>query len=171
MSAMIQSLTAWYAVHTKPRQEVLAYQSLAREGVATFFPKLRRRKTIRGERKLITGPLFPCYIFANFDYHTNHRLVKYASGVANIVNFGGRPALVEDTMIAAITEHAENDVVTIEPAAFAPGQVVEIKSGPLMGLQGIFERELPDRDRVVILLDVLARGARVQVSRDELEMV
>jgi transcriptional antiterminator RfaH len=161
----------WYAVHTKPRQEPLAQTSLQREGIQTFYPKLKRRRTIRRVRRWVIGPLFPGYIFARFDVARSGRLVKYATGVTHIVSFGGKPAIVDDAIIAAIAEHAEDDIVTVPPPSLRPGDVVEIKAGPLMGLQGIFEREMPDRERVIILLETIARGARVEVTRDQLEKV
>jgi transcriptional antiterminator RfaH len=161
----------WYAIHTKPRQESLAVINLQHEGVEVFFPKLRRKRTIRRVRKWVTGPLFPCYVFGRFDIKQSARLVKYAGGVTNIVSFGGKPAMVDDAIIAAIHEHAEKDVVTIQASPFKAGDIVEIQTGPLRGLQGIFEREMSDRDRVVILLETLAKGTRVQVSREELEIV
>jgi transcriptional antiterminator RfaH len=117
----------------------------------------------------VTGPLFPCYIFARFDPHQSGRLVKYTNGVTNIVSFGGKPAVVEDAIIAAITDHSQDNVITVEPPKLAPGDLVEIQEGPLRGLQGVFEREMSDRDRVIVLLEVLAKGARVEVSREALE--
>ena len=99
------------------------------------------------------------------------RLVKYSNAVINIVSFGGNPAVVDDALITAIQEHAQDAVVTIQPSPFKPGDLVEIQTGPLRGLQGIFEKEMSDKERVVILLDALAKGARVQVSCDELEKV
>jgi transcriptional antiterminator RfaH len=161
----------WYAIHTKPRQEELAQTSLRREGLETFYPQLRRRKTIRRVRKWVTGPLFPCYIFARFDPTTSARLVKYANGVTGIVSFGGNPAIVDDALIAAIQDHAADNIVTLLPPPLRAGDRVEIQTGPLRGLQGIFEKELSDRDRVIILLDTLAQGARVQLTRDQLETV
>lgn len=161
----------WYAIHTKPRQEVLAQTTLAREGLETFYPKLKRRRTIRRVRRWVTGPLFPNYIFAQFDPTLSARLVKYADGVTNIVSFGGKPAIVDDAIITAIQTHATEDVVLVEASPFRPGDVVEIQTGPMRGLQGVFEREMSDRDRVIILLDTLAQGARVQVGRDQLEKV
>ena len=161
----------WYAVHSKPRQETVAQTSLRREGIETLFPKLRRRKLIRRVRKWVTGPLFPSYIFARFDLEQSGRLVKYANGVASIVSFGSKPAVVEDAIIAAIRAHATDDVVTVAPVQFRPGEVLEIQSGPLRGLQGIFEREMSDRDRVILLLDTLAQGAWVEVSREHIERV
>jgi transcriptional antiterminator RfaH len=161
----------WYAIHTKPRQEHLAQTGLQREGIETFYPKLKRRKTIRRVRKWVTGPLFPSYIFARFDAVRSGRLVKYASGVIKIVSFGGKPAIVEDAIITAITDHAEDNVITVGPPSLKQGDRVEIQDGPLRGLQGVFEREMSDKDRVVILLETLAKGARVEVTRDQLEKV
>ena len=161
----------WFAIHTKPRQEALAQTSLQRDGIEACFPKLRRRRTIRRVRKWVIGPLFPSYIFAQFDVATSARLVKYNTGVITIVNFGGKPAIVDETIITTIRQHAESDIVTIEPVAFKPGDLVEIQAGPLRGLQGIFERAMSDKERVVILLHALAKGSRVQVSREQLEKV
>jgi len=171
MAAACPQPMHWYALHTKPRQETLAQSSLQREGLETFFPKLRRRRTIRRVRKWVTGALFPGYIFARFDAVQSGRLAKYANGVTNIVSFGGQPAIVEETIIAAIRAHADDDVVTVQPVQFHPGDVVEIQVGPLRGLQGVVEREMSDHDRVIILLDTLAQGTRVQVSREQLERI
>lgn len=165
------STVAWFAIHTKPRQETLAQSSLQREGLETFYPKLRWRKTIRRVRKWVIGPLFPGYIFAKFDVAAYGRLVKYANGVTNIVSFGGKPAVVEEAILAAIRAHAQDGIITVPPTPFAVGDRVEIQTGPFRGLQGIFEKEMSDRDRVVILLETIAKGSRVEVSRDQLEKV
>lgn len=169
MAAACFDFVNWYAIHTKPRQETLAESGLQREGVETFHPKLCRKRTIRRVRKWTTGPLFPGYIFGRFDIRQSARLVKYATGVTNIVSFGGKPAVVEDAIIQTIRSHAQEDVVTAQPQQFKPGDIVEIQEGPLRGLLGIFEREMSDRDRVVVLLDALAKGARVELSREQLE--
>jgi len=161
----------WYAIHAKPRQESVAVLSLQREKVETFFPQLRRKRTIRRVRKWVTGPLFPGYFFARFDAQRDARLVRYATGVIKVVSFGNQPAIVEDAIIAAIQHHAEDDVVTVSPLQFKPGDVVEIQAGPLRGFQGVFEREMSDQERVVVLLDTLATSTRVQISREKLEKI
>ena len=161
----------WYAIHAKPRQESVAVLSLQREKVETFFPQLRRKRTIRRVRKWVTGPLFPGYFFARFDVQRDARLVRYASGVIKVVSFGDQPAIVEDAIIEAIQQHAEENVVTVSPLPFKPGDVVEIQTGPLRGFQGVFEREMSDQERVVVLLDTLATSTRVQIAREQLEKV
>jgi transcriptional antiterminator RfaH len=166
-----QLVMNWYALHTKPRQESMALASLAREGIEGFYPKLRRRRTIRRVRKWVTGPLFPSYIFGRFNPVVSGRLVRYANGVTNIVSFGNRPAVVDEAIIAAIRQHAAEDIVTVTPPALKPGELIEVQDGPLRGLQGIFEREMSDRERVIVLLDVLSKGARVQLHREQIQKV
>ena len=161
----------WHAIHTKPRQEAIARGSLEREVVETFLPKLRRQRTIRRVRRWVTGPLFPGYLFARFDSARSVRLVTYANGVTNIVSFGGKPARVDDAIIAEIRNRAEADVVTIMPPKLRRGDRVEIQAGPFSGLQGVFDREISGQERVVILLDALARGAKFVVDRHQLERV
>lgn len=160
----------WYAIHTKPRQETLAESSLQQEGIETYFPKLRRRKTIRRVRRWVTSPLFPNYILARFNADISRRLVRYANGITNIVSFGGQPAIVDDSIIEAIQEHAEEDVITLPPTPYRSGELVEIQDGPLRGLQGIFEREMSDSDRVVVLLQTIT-AARVQLAREQIAKV
>ena len=171
MAAACRDAMNWFVIHTKPRQEGMAQTNLRREGIETFLPKLRRRRTIRRVRRWVTGPLFPNYLFAQFEFGTSGRLVKYANGIINIVSFGGKPAPVDDAIIRAIQSHCEENVVTIQPPEFRAGDTVEIQEGPLRGLKGIFERELSDSERVVILLQSIAAAARVEVSRDQLERI
>ena len=166
----------WYAVHAKPRQESVALLSLQRENVETFFPRLQQKRTIRRVRKWVTGPLFPGYFFARFDADRDSRLVRFANGVINIVSFGGQPAVVDSSIIEGIRSHCKPsttlpDTVIIQPSGLQPGDQVEIQTGPFRGFQGVFEREMSDQERVVILLEVLAKTTRVQISREQLEKV
>ena len=149
----------------------MAESSLQREGIETFFPKLRRKKTIRRVRRWVTGPLFPNYIFARFEFSQSGRFVKYANSVTNVVSFGGKPAVVDGSIINVIQSHCKESVVTVQPPELRPGDEVEIQEGPLRGLKGIFERELSDSERVVILLQSIAAAARVQVSREQVEKI
>jgi transcriptional antiterminator RfaH len=161
----------WFAIHTKPRQEDLAADALRLGEIETFFPKLRRKKTIRRKLQWITRPLFPRYIFARFDYDQSQRLVHYANGVSRIVKFGDTPVIVDESIIQAIRDRAVEEIVTVQPPSFQRGDLVEIQDGPLRGLQGIFERDLSDSERVLILLECLAQGTRVEISRDQLERI
>ena len=155
---------SWYAVSTKPLQENLAAQNLRRLGVQTFLPQLKRNKSIRGKRKTVVCPLFPGYLFVRFEMDTHYRTVKYARGVRKVVAFGTVPAKIDEELIESIKNRFVDGCVIIEPPSFSPGQSVQIQEGPLQGLEAIFEREMDDRQRVVLLLKALSYQARVVVD-------
>jgi len=164
MSKQSQQNLLWYAVHTKPRQEKLAELSLKRLGLQTFSPKLKETKVIRWREREIIKPLFPGYIFSKFDARLSLRAVKYAHGVIDVVRFGGKPAPVDEEIIAAIESRMKGGYVQIEPR-FRPGEKVTVESGPLRGFSGIFEREMSGSERVVILLETISYQARFVVDK------
>jgi transcriptional antiterminator RfaH len=154
----------WYAVNSKPRQENLAEQNLQRLGVETFYPQLRQNKVIRRRRQTVIGPLFPGYLFVRFNLDAQYRAVNYARGVRKLVAFGSEPVLVDDEIIESIKSRLQDGYVTIQRAPFTPGQIVRIQEGPLRGLEAIFEREMGDQERAMLLLKTLSFQARVIVD-------
>jgi len=154
----------WYALKTKPRQEDLAQLSLQQLGVESFCPLLKQTKLIRRRRQTVIGPLFPGYLFAKFVPDIHYRAVNYAQGVRSVVTFGSDPAIVNDEIIESIKLRHQDGYVTLQRSLFAPGQIVRIQTGPLQGLEAIFEQELSDKQRVVLLLQALTYQARVVVD-------
>ena len=142
----------WYAVQTKTKHASLAKANLERLDVEVFFPKFMQNKIIRGKPKEVIGPIFPGYLFARFTLKAHYRAVNYAQGVLRLVSFGATPAIVDDNIIESIRSRIEDGVVTIQPPSFAPGQPVRIHSGSLQGVEAIFEREMGDQQRVMLLL-------------------
>ena len=125
----------WYCIHTRPLKETGVVTYLEEMlGLETYFPRLRRQKTIRRVRRVVTGPLFPRYLFCRFDLSDRYRAVRYAPEVIDVVSFGERPAVVDDAMIAELRNWAGEavDVITIQPT-LRPGDQVEITDGPCVG--------------------------------------
>jgi transcriptional antiterminator RfaH len=154
----------WYAVHTQPHQETLSESSLQRLGIETFFPRLKQRKIIRRVARTITAPLFPGYLFARFNMDNNYRAVNYARGVRRIVSFGPVPAMVDEAIIESIKTRLQEDGTALQGPIFTPGQTVRIQGGAFEGLEAVFERELSDRQRAMVLLQVLSGQTRLIVD-------
>ena len=160
----------WYCVHTKPRkeQQVFAYlqERLAQE---TYFPRLKQQKTIRRVRRLVTGPLFPRYLFTRFDLSSDYRAVRYAPDVLDVVSAGGHPAIVSDKLIDELKSWAGEavDLITLQPD-FRPGDHVEITDGPMRGLPAVILHIKNDSDRVAVLLSILECGAQMIINRSQL---
>lgn len=161
----------WYAVHTKPHQEDLAELALQRLGVETFCPQLRQSKVVRRKLQTVAGLLFPGYLFARFDPEIHHRAVKYCWGVKGLVAFGPDPAIVDPEIIESIRARLHDGCVILQRPSFTPGEAVRVQDGPLRGLEAVFEHEMSDHQRAVLLLRTLSYQARVVVDLRHVELV
>ncbi len=151
----------WYAVRTKPNQERQAELSVQRLGVETFYPQMKQRRVIRRREQMIIGSLFPGYLFARLNMAVHYRAAKYARGVLDLVAFGSIPAIVDDEIIEGMRARLRDGCLTLPAPALTPGEVVRIQAGPLQGLEAVFEREMSDHQRIVLLLRTLTYQARV----------
>ena len=147
----------WYAVRAKPNHERQAELSLQQLGVETFYPRLQKQ---RREQRII-GALFPGYLFTRLNLAVHYRAAKYARGVLTLVAFGSIPAVVDDAIIEGLKARMRDGWVTLPAPVFSPGAVVQIHAGHLQGLEAVFEREMSDHQRVVLLLHTLTYQARV----------
>ena len=160
----------WYVVSTKPHQEKQAELHIKQWGIECFLPLLKKSKVIRRTRKIVIEPLFPGYLFARFDLARHYRAVSYDTGVRKLVDFGSGPVELAAAMIDAIKERLNDGYVTPYPESFKAGQVVQIKGGPLAGLEAVFMREMTDRNRVLLLLNTLGFHAKLTMNRDQVSL-
>jgi transcriptional antiterminator RfaH len=160
----------WYAVSIKPHQEKQAELHIKRFGIECFLPLLKENKIIRRTRKTVIEPLFPGYLFARFDLDKHYRAVSYATGVRKVVEFGTGPIELDATMIDAIKERLNDGYVTLMPVRPMHGQVVRIKGGPLGGLEAVFIREMPKKNRIVLFLTALGFQARLTMDSEHVSL-
>lgn len=146
----------WYALYTKPWSEDSVASRLQDIGIEVLNPKLKSKKYQRNKISEVIEPLFPCYLFANFEKEKYSHLITYTRGMRYIV--GKRnPVVVHDEVIDTIKEGMEDgNLVVIKPQRFERGERVFIREGPFKDFYGIFEREIKDHERVMILLDSIS---------------
>jgi transcriptional antiterminator RfaH len=158
--------THWFAVHTKPHREDAAAFNIARLDLEVFLPKVKQERVICGIPREVIKPLFPGYLFARFCPATYLHLIRYARGVLRVVSCGDVPLPVDEAIIGEIRSRIGPDgYVRLEDRSLRPGDRVLVREGPLRGLKGIFERELDDRERVILLLEAIEYQARVVIER------
>ena len=158
----------WYVIRSKPHQERQAEFHLRQLSVETFLPLLRHNKRIRCQEKTVVEPLFPRYLFARFDINDRYRAVNFARGVLTIVKFGLKPAEVSESLIGAIKERLEDGCVTPKTERFEKGQIVQIKGGPLAGLEAVFISETTEQHRVLLFLKTLGLQAKLTLDIDQI---
>ena len=159
----------WYLVKTKSLSENRVFTRLTGAGYEVLFPRYRK-KSRRHRGVLETRPLFPTYLFVRFD-PDELKTIKYTHGVARVITFGLEPQEVGEEIISAVRGRMDDEgMVALETkaAVLSPGQRVKIGEGPFAGFDAIFLEELPDRERVVLLLDAVS-SYRLTIEKQSLE--
>ena len=144
----------WYVIYTKPKCEDSTAFHLRNAGMETLSPKIKTRKFIRGKYIPALEPLFPGYIFACFDCEKHGHMIKYTRGVKFIVG-KQKPMIVPQEIIEMILGRLQNDIIVSVPENLEKGDKVLIKEGPFANFYGIFVRNIPGRERAMILLETL----------------
>ncbi len=160
----------WYVVQTHPKQEARAEGNLNAWGVKTFNPKFKERRCnqFTGVATYLIKPLFPKYFFAWFSADEMLHKVGLTRGVHSVVSFGGDPAPVGDEIIALIQSRMDAEGLVRLGDEIKAGDRVVIKDGPLRNISGVFDRELKNSDRVMILLTTLSYQGRVMIEKDRI---
>jgi transcriptional antiterminator RfaH len=158
----------WYLVKTKPLNEPRIYTRLTEAGFETLYPKILKK--VKGKGRFDIRPFFPTYLFVKFAIE-QLRTVRYTRGVARVVSFGLEPQEVGPEIVDAVRARMDDSgIVTLvkPPVEWKPGEKIKIGDGPFAGLDAIFVEALPDRERVVLLLDAVS-SFRVILKKDALE--
>jgi transcriptional antiterminator RfaH len=163
----------WYVVHTQCKQEDRADDNLKAWNIETFAPKLRERRNhpFTGETVYVIKPLFTGYIFARFDLWTQFHKVRFTRGIHSLVSFGDNPVPIEEEIIDIIRARIGTDGFVKIGHELRPGDSVVIGEGPLKNFSGIFEREMNESDRVIVLLNTVSFQAHAMIERDKLKRV
>lgn len=159
----------WFCLRSHPKREHLAATTLREQhSIRCFAPRLRARKLTRRGPVWFVEAMFPSYLFAQFNYVSQRRIVEHAVGVSGMVRFGDRPATISASVIEALRARVqEEDLVTIDPD-IEVGQEVLISQGPLLGLEALVTQLLPPTERVKVLLEFLGRTVPMEVTKEKL---
>jgi transcriptional antiterminator RfaH len=164
-----QPVASWFCLRAKPKREHIAAASLRQiSEVEAFCPRLRFRKhTTRGP-VWFTEPMFPGYVFARFDYGASHRQIRQRPAISGFLEFGGRLALLPDSLVRELKTHVGSDEVVEVNQGLEPGQSVQVIEGPLQGVEALVSRLISSRDRVEILIEWMGRSLVAEVSAADL---
>ena len=164
-------MNLWYVIQTKPKKEQEADSYLSTKGVEIFSPLIETYSMRNGRVGKELKPLFPGYIFGNFDLEQNYPLVRWARGVKSVLSFGGYPTSISEEVVEIIKERTDTQGVVRIKQHFKPNDVVRIKTGPLKDLLGIFERWVSDNERVRVLLNLIGYQPAVEIHYSMIEKV
>jgi transcription antitermination factor NusG len=152
----------WYALRVKSRFERTVASHLHARGFESFLPLYKCRRRWSDRFKEIELPLFPGYVFCQFD-PLNRLPVLTVPGIVHVVGIGRIPVAVDEAELAAVRAAVKSGLPS-EPWPFLQiGHRVRIEYGPLCGIQGILLGFRGNR-RLVLSVTLLQRSVAVQVD-------
>jgi transcriptional antiterminator RfaH len=108
--------------------------------------------------------MFSRYLFIRLDTEqTNWSPIRSTMGVSRLVSFGNRPAAVADELIQALQTLPQRAPERL----FQLGQSIKIVSGPLKGIEGIFQ-QADGEHRAMVLIDLMNKQHRVTTLMQDL---
>src|SRR5579863_2889474 len=168
-SSEVAPQALWYAIYTRFRHEKTVAQVLTRKGLETFLPLYESAHRWKDRTKLVSLPLFPCYVFLKGSL--DRRLdVMNTPGFHAFVSAAGQPAAIPPNEIEAIRRTIESGA-RVNPYPFMKcGERVRVKCGPLTGVEGILVR-MKNQFRLVVSVEMLGKAVAVEVDAYLVEKV
>ncbi len=164
-AAVVADARHWFAIQAKPGAEEVARHTLQTLDLEVLLPRVRRPG--RGRRSTtLVRPLFPGYLFGRFCVRQHLHAVRYSRGVVRVVGTRTQPVPVDEDVIVLCRDRMDAEGwVELQEPGFRKGDRIRIESGPFAGFEGVFERELDDASRVMILLEALQQAQLILERR------
>ena len=151
----------WYVAKVRRGRESALRQQLEPEGIEVFHPEIIVQKA--GRRRI--EPLFPSYLFLKADPASElWVLARRAYGLKYILGPEENPTPVDEQVMETIHERLQHWNAGGWRAVFAPGMQVVVSSGTMKGMEGIFVRYVPARERCKVLLSTVTTQHEMEID-------
>jgi transcription antitermination factor NusG len=160
---------AWHAVYTRHQHEKTIARILTLKGFETFLPLYQESRRWQDRVKLLSLPLFSCYVFLKSGLERRLDIIT-TPGIHDFVSTAGRPALIPAVEIEAIRRGVESGAYVEPHPLVNRGEWVRVRSGPLDGIEGILVRK-KNVYRLVLSVEMLGKAAAVEVDATQVERI
>ncbi len=160
-------MESWYLLYCKRGQLLRAQEHLIRQEVNCLSPIITLEKIVRGKRTTVSEPLFPNYLFVEFDPERIHTTTISATrGVSHFVRFGALPTQIPLQVIEELQAHSDEHYV--DPETPQPGDTVLITDGVFEGLHAIYTE--PDGEaRSMLLLNLINKQVNQSIDNRQFQ--
>lgn len=170
VSPSVRSVTeltgTWWVARTKSRYEKVFAWDMLNHDIGYFLP-MREKVIFSGNRKRkVMIPLFPLYVFfcgSEADRYT----ALTTNRLSQTIEVADQQSLVQE--LAAIEKALLSKAIIDEYPRLPIGSSSRIKSGPMMGIEGVIVERLDGKSRMVLGVSILGQGALIEVDADLLD--
>ncbi|MDA7963538.1 transcription termination/antitermination NusG family protein [Ruegeria sp.] len=157
-AAMTPDPNNWFAVQLRPNMRLIAERNLTRQGFTSFAPARLETFRRRGRLKTEARPLFPGYLFVQFDPQTARwQAINATRGVSRLITDGRlNPTPMPADFMSGLLDRCDPNGLLQTPDHLNPGDHVRILSGPFAGLVSRIEH-LDQQERLHLLLQIMGR--------------
>ncbi len=157
----------WWALYTRHQHEKTVATMLSAKGFEVFLPLYESTRRWKDRSKMITLPLFPCYVFVRGGLDRRLQVVT-TPGVHMILLRGEQVAVIPEPEIHAIRRAVEGPF-RVEPHPFLKcGERVRVTRGSLEGVEGILVRK-KNLYRLVLSVDMMAKSVAMEIDATDVE--
>lgn len=155
----------WFVINTRPKKE-FQVEKLFREAGFNYYNPVYQHENR-------TKPFFPGYGFLFFEFPAQYQLAKYTRGVKRVVGNREGPIPLPVEIIQEIKAREVNGYVEFAKHGLEPevGDEIEVVEGALKGLKGVFQKEVGDKERVLILLSYVSYQGQLLIEKKKLKKV
>lgn len=159
----------WWALYTRHQHEKVVADMLMAKGFEVFLPLYESVRRWKDRSKVLSLPLFPCYVFVRGGLNRRLQVVT-TPGVHMILNRGENVATIPEDEIQAIRLTVEGHY-HVEPYPFLKcGERVRVTRGTLEGVEGVLVRK-KNMYRLVLSVEMLAQSVAVEINGADVEPV
>ncbi len=152
----------WWALYTRHQHEKTVATMLSAKGFEVFLPLYESTRRWKDRSKMITLPLFPCYVFIRGGLDRRLQVVT-TPGVHMILHRGERVAVIPEVEIKAIRRAVEGPF-RVEPHPFLKcGERVRVTRGSLEGVEGILVSN-KNLYRLGLSVDMMAMSVSLEID-------
>jgi transcriptional antiterminator RfaH len=157
----------WWAVYTKSRQEKALARQLVGMEVPFYLPLIAKTSLIRGRRFTSQIPLFGNYMFLFASEEERISALTTTRIVQMLPAPSGREIAQDLQNVRTLI--SSGAPLTLE-SRLAVGRRVRVKSGALMGLEGVIHSRRGE-DRLLVGVQFLQQGASVLIQDFQVEPI
>jgi transcriptional antiterminator RfaH len=167
-SGMLEGkVTDWFIVNCKPKQEFAVERKLRDIGINTYLPRYIKKQKVDKSRIDVIAPLFPSYLFAQFDISSHYQMIRYTRGIKTILGSKDYLWTMDNSKVEDIKSRESDGIVLLRSRdeVFHRGDRIVIDEGDFDGWEGIFEEELPDQKRAIIMLTNVCFSSKLIIPK------
>ncbi len=157
----------WHAIYTCPRSEKKVHKILEENGIEVYLPLQKRLRQWKDRKKWVEEPLFRSYLFVKVSEKEYYSAIN-VQGAVRYITFAGKAVKIPERQILSIRQLMESQYnITVTTSQFKKGDIILIKNGVLVGLEGEMISYL-GKKRILMRIQQLSCSLIVEVPLTDL---